>query len=39
MMTFTEEELEILANWGFVTSTERPLSKEEAELYFKITKG
>jgi hypothetical protein len=34
---FTEEELEIIANWGFIVSTERPLSKEETELYFKVT--
>jgi hypothetical protein len=34
---FTDEELEIIQKWGFTVSTERPFSKEEAELYFKIT--
>jgi hypothetical protein len=38
-MNFSEEEIEILQNWGFLVSTERPLSDEEKELYFKITKG
>lgn len=36
-MTFTDEELELLRNWGFIVSTERPLSDKEKELYFKIT--
>ena len=35
-MTFTEEELEIIRNWGFIASTERPLSDDEKELYFKL---
>jgi hypothetical protein len=36
-MNFTDEGLEILINWGFIVSTERPLSEAEKELYFKIT--
>lgn len=36
-MNFTEEELDILKNWGFIISTERPLNEEETELYYKIT--
>jgi hypothetical protein len=36
-LTLTDEELEIITNWGFIVSTERPLSEEEKELYFKIT--
>jgi phosphopantothenoylcysteine synthetase/decarboxylase len=37
MKIISEEEFEILQHWGFIASTERPLSKKEAELYFKIT--
>jgi len=36
-ITFTEEELGIIQNWGFIVTTERPLSKQEKELYSKIT--
>lgn len=36
-MELTEKELEIIANWGFIVSVERPLTEEEKQLYFKIT--
>jgi hypothetical protein len=36
-LKFTKEELKIISHWGFIASTERPLSNEEKELYFKIT--
>lgn len=36
-ITLTEEELNIIQNWGFIVSTERPLSEKEKELYFNIT--
>jgi hypothetical protein len=36
-ISLTDEELDIIQNWGFIVSTERPLSEKEKELYFKIT--
>lgn len=36
-MQFTDEELEIIQYVFFQMSTERPLSEEEKEVYFKIT--
>lgn len=36
-LSLTEEELDIIQNWGFIVSTERLLAEKERELYFKIT--
>lgn len=36
-LTLTDEELDIIQNWGFIVSTERPLSEKDRDLYFKIT--
>ncbi|MFO1442965.1 hypothetical protein KDN24_07005 [Bacillus sp. Bva_UNVM-123] len=33
----TDEELDIIINWGFIVSTDRPLNEKEQELYFRIT--
>ncbi|PKR82466.1 hypothetical protein [Heyndrickxia camelliae] len=38
-ITLSDEELDIIQNWGFIVSTERPLAKKEADLYYKITNG
>jgi hypothetical protein len=36
-ISVTEEELDMITNWGFIVSTERPLNEKEKELYFKLT--
>ena len=36
-ISLSDEELDIIQNWGFIVSTERPLAEREKELYFKIT--
>lgn len=36
-VTLTDEELDIIQNWGFIVSTERPLAERERDLYFRIT--
>lgn len=36
-LSLTDEEMDIIQNWGFIVSTERPLADKERELYFKIT--
>jgi hypothetical protein len=34
---FTDTELEIIKTWGFIASTENPLSEKEVDLYKKVT--
>ena len=38
-ISLTDEELDIIQHWGFIASTERSLSADEKELYFKISNG